>query len=823
MNDITFRFRARLLLFLMTLLILTKSTFATDIASTALFGEETRKLDLTPHIEILVDPDHSLDLEDVSDLEKPYAFKPVSEIGNSFGFSKAVYWVRFSLEVSESSTDTLLLEFKYPLLDDVTLFIPDGKGSFSIRKTGDALPFSMREIKYRNYLFELPPHAGERRDYYMRLESEGSIQIPLSLWRSGPFLEHVDNANFVLGGYYGMMMLLILTALMAFVKIRDRLFIYYAFYLFSFVLFQLSLNGLSYQYLWPDSPLITSRATAALIGLVVLGGLLFSGSFLQIWTRRYFYIRGLFFMLMGSAVIAMFISLFGDYAFAVKMATISGLLLPPLVLIAAILSWRSGYRPARYLLAAWGIFLIGIFIAGLLYLGFLPSTFTTTYSMQIGSTFEVLLLGYAMLARINSLRDEKEQAVVNANKYLHQLNEELESLVDERTKELREKNRQLQIDQAKQLRLAQQSQMIQQIHDSVITTDLKGKIISWNAGSKRLLGYTAGEMIGRDITDIYLEEDYESLKKNIDILMKTGSNHTNIRLVKKSKDVLFAELSLSILRDEENEPVGMIGYAQDITQRVHAEEKVKEQEEIMIAQSRHAAMGEMIGMIAHQWRQPLTVISMGANNILLGVELQDIDDDALKRRAQKIIDQTQHLSKTIDDFRNFFRPDKELEEVRLEDVMKEAEKIIGKNLKNHQITLAIKSDSTQKLKTYSRELLQVYINLLKNAKEAFTDDIREDARIDVIISDDDDHIITTVCDNAGGIDEAIMSKIFDPYFSTKDKQVGTGLGLYMSKTIIEKHLHGVLEVYNTTTQDKSSAEHHGGACFKISLPILQSP
>ncbi len=97
----------------------------------------------------------------------------------------------------------------------------------------------------------------------------------------------------------------------------------------------------------------------------------------------------------------------------------------------------------------------------------------------------------------------------------------------------------------------------------------------------------------------------------------------------------------------------------------------------MIAQSRHVAIGEMI---AHQCRQPLTVISMGANNIFLGIELQDIDDDDIKKRAKKIIDQTQHLSRTIDDFRDFFRPNKEIDEVRLEKVMEEAQKIIGKNL-----------------------------------------------------------------------------------------------------------------------------------------------
>ncbi|MEA3374272.1 MAG: diguanylate cyclase [Campylobacterota bacterium] len=436
--------KSKIIFLLVTLLILSEGVLVAGTTVTAAqFDADINKLDLSPHIEILIDPDHSLSIDNITDPEKQYAFQPVSEIGNSFGFSKSAYWVRFSLNVDDSSSDALLLELEYPLLDNVTLFVPDGEGEFSVRKTGDTLPFAMRDIQYRNYLFKLPQHAGEHRDYYMRLESQGSIQIPLSLWTSSTFIEHIDTVNFIFGGYYGTMMLLMLAALVAFIKIRDRLFIYYAIYLLSYLLFQLSLNGLSYQYLWPELPWFTSRVTTVLVSFVVLGGLLFSGSFLQIWNRRHFYIKVFFVILMSSAVISMLISIFGSYAFAVQMSTITGLLLPPAVLIAAIRSLMLGYKPALYFLAAWGVFLFGVFVAGLLYLGLLPSTFLTTYAMQIGSTFEVILLGYAMFDRISLLHDEKEKAIVKANAYLHQINEGLESLVDKRTEELQEKNNQL--------------------------------------------------------------------------------------------------------------------------------------------------------------------------------------------------------------------------------------------------------------------------------------------------------------------------------------------------------------------------------------------
>ncbi|MCU7834778.1 MAG: DUF3365 domain-containing protein [gamma proteobacterium symbiont of Taylorina sp.] len=241
------------------------------------------------------------------------------------------------------------------------------------------------------------------------------------------------------------------------------------------------------------------------------------------------------------------------------------------------------------------------------------------------------------------------------------------------------------------------------------------------------------------------------------------------------------------------------------------EQENHRKDEIMLAQSRHAAMGEMIAMIAHQWRQPITVIAMGANNMLADVELENVSDKSIKDQSYSILKQTEYLSTTIDDFRNFFRPDREKDEVRLEQVMYEAEKIIGKSLEHSNIKLTIRHSNGYIVKTYSRELLQVYINLLKNAKEALVDNVIENGWIDVLIADDNEHVITTICDNGGGIDTAIIDRIFDPYFTTKGETIGTGLGLYMSKTIVEKHLQGSLEVAN---KEK-------GVCFKIAIPIME--
>ncbi len=232
-------------------------------------------------------------------------------------------------------------------------------------------------------------------------------------------------------------------------------------------------------------------------------------------------------------------------------------------------------------------------------------------------------------------------------------------------------------------------------------------------------------------------------------------------------------------------------------------------DELMLSQSRHAQMGEMISMIAHQWRQPLSMIAMGANNILADIELDILDQETLKTNAKDIIRQTQELSKTIEDFRNFFKPDKIAKEALPQDIFNEAFGIIGKSLESNNIEVISRFENNKKIKTYSRELMQVIINILKNAKDALIENRKDDRKIFITLQEYENKLIISICDNAGGIKDKIKDKIFNPYFSTKDNKSGTGLGLYISKTIIEKHLNGTLNTYNK----------NDGACFEIALPF----
>ncbi|MFK5894914.1 MAG: ATP-binding protein [Pseudomonadota bacterium] len=244
-------------------------------------------------------------------------------------------------------------------------------------------------------------------------------------------------------------------------------------------------------------------------------------------------------------------------------------------------------------------------------------------------------------------------------------------------------------------------------------------------------------------------------------------------------------------------------------------QKGREKDKLLLMQSRHAAMGEMISMIAHQWRQPLSVIAMSANNILADIEFEQVDLQSLELEAQAMIKQTRYLSNTIDDFRSFFQQDKKKELIKIETIFENSFEIIGKALENNNINVICHYNNNPKIMLFSHESLQVFLNILKNAQEVLIENRKSGREITINIQEIDSYVETIICDNAGGIAEDILSKIFEPYFSTKMKKNGTGLGLYMSKIIVEQHLGGKISAYNTTSKNEKIA------CFKILFPNNQ--
>lgn len=236
--------------------------------------------------------------------------------------------------------------------------------------------------------------------------------------------------------------------------------------------------------------------------------------------------------------------------------------------------------------------------------------------------------------------------------------------------------------------------------------------------------------------------------------------------------------------------------------------EIKQKENQLIQQNKFAQLGEMLSMIAHQWRQPLNIISAMNEMIRLNIRKKDFDEKKVIKLSKDISSQVQYLSKTINDFREFFIPKKEPMHTTLDYIINAVLDLVEPSLQKNNIEVLLELDAKSEIRTHISELKQVLINLIRNAEDAIVEHRKENRVIQIMTYEKGENIALKISDNGGGIPPDISKNIFEPYFSTKGDKNGTGLGLYMSKLIIEKHCHGSIEVHNTKD----------GAEFFIELP-----
>ncbi|SNB44917.1 PAS domain-containing sensor histidine kinase [Geobacter sp. DSM 9736] len=224
--------------------------------------------------------------------------------------------------------------------------------------------------------------------------------------------------------------------------------------------------------------------------------------------------------------------------------------------------------------------------------------------------------------------------------------------------------------------------------------------------------------------------------------------------------------------------------------------ELREKEHMLIHQSRMAAMGEMISNIAHQWRQPLNSLGLLVQGLPLLHRKDVLNEESLGKAVKMAMELITHMSGTIDDFRNFFKPEREKVHFRLGDVVTDGIKLIEAAFKSRQIDITVHCEEDPEIYGYPSEYAQVVLNILSNAKDAFEERRTSDPQVFVTISTRYSRSLLTIRDNAGGIEEGIIGKVFEPYFTTKGSQ-GTGIGLFMAKNIIEKNMGGRIGVRNT--------------------------
>lgn len=262
-----------------------------------------------------------------------------------------------------------------------------------------------------------------------------------------------------------------------------------------------------------------------------------------------------------------------------------------------------------------------------------------------------------------------------------------------------------------------------------------------------------------------------------------------------------------------HEVVGIIGVYQDITQQVEIENQIKKQDALILQQSKFTSMGEMIANIVHQWRQPLSIISTSATGMKLQKELGTSNEELEIQALDTINENVQYLSKTIEDFRNFFKEDKLRNEVELKTILEKTLSLVSSRLRNKEINIITHYDDIA-FETLETELVHVFINIINNAIDAF-ETVSHPKYLFITTKKAKDSILISIKDNAGGIDNTVISRVFEPYFTTKDASKGTGIGLYICKEVVVKHLKGKIDVKNVVFE--YYGKEYKGCEFTIDL------
>jgi len=583
----------------------------------------------------------------------------------NFGFTQSVYWFKVDINnLFSVRNQQWWVKIDYPLLELIDLYLvkPDGE-LIKYQRMGATQLFNTREIRSHHFISELPLENVKNATLLLRVKTQSSMQLPIAILSSEGLLEAMERNNFFVGIYYGLFLIILLYNSVLYFYSRDRNYLHYLLFLITFILWQLSFDGIGVEYFWTDCFWLIEHGSSFWIAMSAFSALYFSRDFLD--TPKYApKMDTLMRVMMGISFIMAVSSLLLPYSRVIMINATLSFLVPLILFITGIIVWRQNYRPARFYVIGWSSLLIGTIIFAFNKFDLIPSFYGVNHVQQIGSGVEMIFLSLALAHRVYLLQRE----------YIGKLN--------------------------------------------CLNDTLSDKV------------------------KIALDEA-------------------------RTRDRLFVQ------------------------------------------QSRLAAMGEMIEQIAHQWRQPLNTLALINQDMYIKQKLGQCDEKYYDQNHARIDEHLQYLSKTIDDFRNFYKTDKSKSLEKVGDVVADALRLSDVLLKYAKIKTHLDISTERCVNIAKNEMIQVLMNLIKNAHDAIVEQRITDGKIVIHVEDSEMGVKVSVEDNAGGIAPNVMEKIFDIYFTTKDPEHGTGLGLHMSKYIIEESFGGKIWVENIPR----------GTRFTILLPV----
>ena len=391
-------------------------------------GLKTTSLGL--YLDIFEDSEHQYKVEDFSRPEIASQFIRSEQNKPSFGFTSSVYWARLNVENQSDEQIKWFLELTYPLIDFVDLYIPAIDGKYEVRRYGDHKPFSSRELQYRNIIFKLDEAPLTKTTYFLRFESSSSMILAMKYWQPDSFMEGALEQEIAFGVFYGAILIMLIYNFVMFFVLRDVSYFYYVLFFLLWGITQSSLNGLAFQFLWPNEVEWANINIPIFLFLSLVSFHLWSRS--SLGTRDHIptidrYLRLLIFISASCAIL----SFFAPYALTIKLGAVLAMITSvSWLLIAAVLS-KGGQRSARFFFIALSLYYVGVILFALKTLGIAPSNFITDWSIQFGAFAALILFSLSTTDKIlQALKNSEAVLEKEVEQRTHELNLEKQKSED---------------------------------------------------------------------------------------------------------------------------------------------------------------------------------------------------------------------------------------------------------------------------------------------------------------------------------------------------------------------------------------------------------
>jgi diguanylate cyclase (GGDEF)-like protein len=376
-------------------------------------SELGREYSLNDHIEYFEDIQGELNPEDLMSANQPWSIHNKETL--SFGYTNSVYWFRFQVSNASDKDVSHLIEIAYPVLDEIKIYVydRDNKQLINQFQLGDKIPFKLRKVQHRHFVVPLVVPPQQEQIWIVRIKTSSAMQIPMTIWPEREFFVRDQSRLMGLGLYYGIMFIMVLYNLFVFFSVREESYLYYVFYVVSMAGFLASLQGLSFQYVWPNATNWNDSAIIVMLSGIIFFTCIFTRNFLTLANGHEILNRMFGVVILFSAAIALSVNLV-SYHILIKILIGLAVFAIILVIYTGVLRWTQGLNAARYFTIAWSSMLLGGAILALNKFNIIPRNTFTENAVQLGSAIEVILLSFALADRLNQEKRERYEAQITA-------------------------------------------------------------------------------------------------------------------------------------------------------------------------------------------------------------------------------------------------------------------------------------------------------------------------------------------------------------------------------------------------------------------------